>query len=192
MLYADAQRLARSADIDDALERFAADVELAVAELARGWVFVHSAVVGFADAAVLLPGPSGSGKSTLTLALLRAGATCYSDEFAVLDPRGRVHPFVRASTGPHRVTVPRKPLPVGLVVATTYRAGASWTPRTLSRAEALLALLANAVAVRREPARVIAVLERATSRSRALEGARGEADDTARFILDHLARWSRP
>jgi hypothetical protein len=29
--------------------------------------------------------------------LVRAGATYYSDEFAVLDSRGRVHPFPRPS-----------------------------------------------------------------------------------------------
>jgi hypothetical protein len=199
LLYGDAERLVRSAHLDNVLERFESDVELAVAELARGWVFVHSAVVGWTGAAILLPGTSGSGKTTLALELVRAGATYYSDEFAVLDRRGRVHPFARSATMRNPETgearrVPLEPaaaaglmpLPVGLVVATEYREGADWKPRSLSRAEAVLALLANAIAVRREPARVIAALERATARGRALEGPRGEAGAVAGLILEAL------
>ena len=43
-----------------------------------------------------LPGHSFSGKSTLVAALVRAGAVYYSDEFAVLDPDGFVHPYAKA------------------------------------------------------------------------------------------------
>src|ERR671929_229610 len=53
----------------------------------------HAGVVGWQGRAILIPGRSFSGKSTLVAALVRAGATYYSDEFAVLDERGRVHPF---------------------------------------------------------------------------------------------------
>ena len=35
------------------------------------------------------------GKSTLVTALLRAGATYYSDEYAVIDGRGQVYPYAR-------------------------------------------------------------------------------------------------
>ena len=75
---------------------------------------------------------------------MRAGATYYSDEFAVFDARGRVHPFPTAlsirdgTNGKPRRCAPEAlggrsgvaPLPVGLVVVTTYRAGAAFTPPT--------------------------------------------------------------
>jgi hypothetical protein len=180
LLYGDVQRLTRSPRLDDLLGRFEEDVELAIAELARGSVFIHAAVVGVAGEAVVIPGPSGSGKTTLALELVRAGASYYSDEFAVLDERGRVRPFARRSM---EADSGLEPLPVGLVLVTEFVEGTTWRPRSMSRAEAVLALLANAVAVRREPARVIAALERATTRSRALEGARGEAAETAQLVL---------
>jgi uncharacterized protein (UPF0276 family) len=46
---------------------------------------LHAGVVSFGDGCMLLPAPTGSGKTTLTAGLVRAGATYYSDEIAVLD-----------------------------------------------------------------------------------------------------------
>ena len=48
-------------------------------------VSVHAGVVSFANGCVLLPAAAGSGKTTLTAALVRAGATYYSDEIALLE-----------------------------------------------------------------------------------------------------------
>jgi len=52
-------------------------------------------VVAWRGRAILLPGRSYVGKSTLVMELVRAGAVYYSDEYAVLDARGRVHPFAQ-------------------------------------------------------------------------------------------------
>ncbi|HVG83597.1 MAG TPA: DUF692 family protein [Vicinamibacterales bacterium] len=46
---------------------------------------LHAGVVSFGGGCMLLPAPTGSGKTTLTAALVRAGATYYSDEIAVFD-----------------------------------------------------------------------------------------------------------
>jgi len=64
-----------------------------IALWARRRVFVHAGVVAWQGRAVLIPGRTLSGKSWLVRALVRAGAEYYSDEFAVLDARGRVHPY---------------------------------------------------------------------------------------------------
>ena len=56
---------------------------------------MHAGVVGWKGWALVLPGKSGAGKTTLVAELIRAGATYYSDEYAVLDERGRVHPYAR-------------------------------------------------------------------------------------------------
>jgi len=50
-------------------------------------------VVAWEGKGIVIPGRSFSGKSTLVAELLRAGATYYSDEYAVFDKHGRVHPF---------------------------------------------------------------------------------------------------
>src|SRR5918994_2119193 len=95
LLYAESQQLARSLELDDVMAALETDLQLHVAEFAPRRVFVHAGVVGWRGRAILLPGASHAGKSTLVAALLRAGATYYSDEYAVLDLSGRVHPYAR-------------------------------------------------------------------------------------------------
>src|SRR5262249_23642102 len=60
---------------------------------AHDLTFVHAGVVPHQKAAVMIPGHSFSGKSTLVEALVRRGAVYYSDEYAVIDEQGLVHPY---------------------------------------------------------------------------------------------------
>src|SRR5882724_3476225 len=93
MLYGDHVRLARSLDPNEVFDTLESDLRLFVAEVAHRRVFVHAGVVGWKGKAIVIPGRSFSGKSTLVAEFIRAGAAYYSDEYAVLDSRGRVHPF---------------------------------------------------------------------------------------------------
>src|SRR5712692_5257780 len=86
-------RLVRTMNLDVALDKFESDLQLYVAEKAQRRVFIHGGAVGWRGQAIVIPGRSFSGKTTLVAELVRAGATYYSDEYAVLDARGRVHPF---------------------------------------------------------------------------------------------------
>ncbi len=201
ILYGDTVRLARSKDTDPVLEALERDMQLYVADYARRRVFVHACVVGWRGRAIVIPGSSMSGKSTLVRALLRAGATYYSDEYAVLDERGRVHPYprplaMRQDGGrPAKKILPEdlggttgvRPLPLGLVVVTSYRPGVRWRPRTLSPGRAVLELFAHTVSARRDPERALATLRSATAEPMLLKGARGEAEEVAEAILDRLA-----
>jgi hypothetical protein len=144
----------------------------------------------------VVPGYSHAGKSTLVRALVDAGATYYSDEFAVFDRRGRVHPFPRTlrlrsesrgDSGTHarraeRATMP-PPLPLGLVVKTAFESGAEWNPRPLAAGDTLLALLPHAGRANSAPAAVMATFARSTARAAGIESARGEADTAASGIL---------
>jgi hypothetical protein len=200
LLYADHVRIVRTLDRRELLDALASQVRLHVAEHARRRVFVHAGVVAFEGEAILIPGRSLAGKTTLVAELLRRGATYYSDEFAVLDERGRVHPFPKTLSmrKPGEISqeeVPpeafgasqgTEPLPVGLVLVGRFREGRRWRPRELSPGRAILALLDNAVAARRAPARVLATLEKVVARARVLKGDRGEASETAGRVLDAL------
>jgi hypothetical protein len=200
LLYAGAARLARTRDLEEIFEPLESDLQMFVAEWARRRVFVHAGVVGWRGRAILIPGMSLSGKSTLVAALVRAGATYYSDEFAVLDDQGRVHPYARRLSlrreegGSPRRCEPeefggragRQPLPVGLIAVTAYRAGARWRPRPLSPGQAVLALLANTVPARRRPAAVLAALQQVACHAVSLRGPRGEAEDIARPLMIKL------
>ena len=197
LVYLDHARLARSFELDDVLDAFESWVGLSVADLSPTRVFVHAGVVGWNGRAILIPGTTHSGKTSLVVELVKAGATYYSDEFAVLDARGRAHPFPRPpavrenGAGRQRPlaleeiggTAGAKPLPVGLVVLSEYAADAQWRPRRPSPGRAALALLANTVSARRAPERALAVLQRVTAEAPALQGRRGEAQAAARAIL---------
>lgn len=200
LLYAGGARLARSLVLDEVLDAFESDLKLHVAAGARGRLFVHAGVVGWRGRAILLPGRSHSGKSRMVEALLQAGASYYSDEYAVLDRRGRVHPYPapltwRSTDGePSRRYTPAElggvtgaaPLPVGLVVVTAYRPGAGWRPRRLTPGRGVLALLNHTVPARDRPANALATLARLSSCAPVLQGARGEAAETVPRLLSAL------
>jgi len=198
LVYAGGSRVARTLDLEAALAALESDLKIHVAEKARGRVFIHAGVVAHRGRAILLPGRSHSGKSRLVDALLRAGCTYYSDEFAVLDARARVHAYpapltLRGEDGvpPRRLPLlgtggrgERPSLPVGLVVLSRYRPGAPWRPRRISPGRGLLALLDNTVPARRKPRAVLLVLSRIVAAAPVFSGLRGEAEATAPRLLD--------
>lgn len=206
ILYADAARLARTTNLDELLELLESDLQLYVAERSRRKLFVHAGVVGWRGRAIVIPGRSFSGKTTLVAALVRAGATYYSDEYAVFDGQGRVHPFPKplsirgAPNSRQRKNSPEifggapgaKPLPVGLVTVTKYRSGAQWKPRRLSPGEGVLSLFANTVPARRRPKAALAILHRVASGAVILKGSRSEAGEVVNYLLDGVKPWRAP
>lgn len=195
-LYEDAECAERSADLDELLAAFRSRLHLKVAAGARTRLFVHAGVVGWQGGAIVIPGRTHSGKSSLVSALVAAGATYYSDEYAVLDDAGLVHPFarplgIRDATGRTRQVEPASlgaaigetPLPVRMVVVAQYAPGAEWRPRRLSPGETVLALLENTVAVRSRPADTLKTLTAAVTDAEALGGMRGDAVPLAEQLL---------
>src|SRR5215831_7805531 len=137
LAYWNLARFARTRTFADLLDEFESHLQLTVAEYAPRRIFVHAGVVAWKESAILIPGASYSGKSSLVAELLRAGATYYSDEYAVIDARGRVHPYARdlkirsaQSGGVNRTRAAElgaqtgsKPLSIALVLSTTFREG---------------------------------------------------------------------
>jgi hypothetical protein len=187
--------------LDRVAMAFAGDVDLFIAEMAPHHVFVHAGAVAWRGRAIVIPGRSFSGKTTLVAELVRAGATYYSDEYAVLDERGRVHPYARAlsiredhahrrrlctadSLGGRRGI---DAVPVGLVVVTAYRRCGAWQPQALSAGRGVLALLGHTVCVRRRPLAALAALKATVARGLVLEGPRGEASPMIRSLFGTVA-----
>jgi hypothetical protein len=200
-VYADANCIAHARQLLQALDAFESDLQLYIAEMSPRRVFVHAGVVALNGKAIVIPGRSFSGKTTLTAELVKAGATYYSDEYAVLDKQGRVHPYARplairengqlAKPTKYKVEAlggrcGYKPLPVGLVIVSNYEEGAQWRPRRLSAGEGALALLANTVSARREPATMLATLQKVVLNTTVLKGKRGDARQVVEFILSRL------
>ena len=199
-LYRGGCLLTRSRDWEALLLALESDLHRSIATQAEAHVFVHAGVVGYRGQAILLPGRSFSGKTTLAAALVRAGAEYLSDEYAVLDSAGRVHPYakplsVRAGAdlaagrytaealGGHAAT---GPLPVGMIVSARYAAGARWRPSVMTSGQALLELLENAVRVRELPRLAMQTLPLAVSGAQSYRGRRGEADRVAAWLLQQI------
>ena len=206
LVEAEGALLARGLSHRGALDVLESDLQLFVAQHSRAFVFVHAGVVAIRGRAFVFPGTSGAGKTTLVRALLEAGATYYSDEYALLDEKGRVHPYARAlsvrrgTTGEKlRVPVDRAlartgstPLPLGAVVQTEYKKGARWKPRMLTRGEMVLALLSHTVPARERPAEVLATLARAARGASGLASPRGSARGLSRALVSWVTEKRKP
>jgi hypothetical protein len=205
ILWSEQRQEARTLDEDVALDAFESTLARRLFAITRGYDFVHAGCVGWRGRAIVIPGRSMAGKSTLVDALVRAGATYYSDEYAVFDRRGRVHAFLRPirlrrSDGSFRqieveeggIDAARRPLPLGLIVQTRYDAGAQWRPRALSPGEKLLALMPHAARANRAPAAVMRVLARAAEHAGGIETGRGDAAEAADWILHRQQEAAAP
>jgi hypothetical protein len=201
VLYDGWVREARARTAEPVVEALESALRTTVAEHSPNRVFVHAGAVAWKGKAIIVPGPSFSGKSTLITELVRRGATYYSDEYAVLDARGRVHPFAAAPSlrpeGSYRGEKQRadefdppatgtKPMPVGMVFIGAYKEGVRFRPRSLTGAEGALEMLANTVPIRRRPSESMTALKAAASGATILKGSRGEAGAVAKELLSRL------
>jgi hypothetical protein len=192
----------RSDSLDDLLGDFEAQLRFAFAQWSRREVFLHAGVVGWKGQAILLPGRSHAGKTSLVAALIAAGAEYFSDEHAVIDSDGWVHPAPKplsvrdrrdgrqrnVDPGAFSAGIAATPLRAGLVVVTRFRHGAHWRPRPMTAGESALALMENAVAARIFPERVTHAVAAVARRAKAIASDRPEAARVAPRILDALER----
>jgi hypothetical protein len=174
---------------DSLLDYLEGDIQIFVAEFATPHLFVHAGVVAIDGRAILIPGRSFAGKSTLTTSLVKAGATYYSDEYAVLDENGLVLPYPRRvslRSGPHGPTgrldlaahAPKVPfaeaaIPVGLVALLKYEADGGWDVRELDHLAAIMAISEQTVAIQRRPADTFAILGAVATSATVIQGTRG-------------------
>lgn len=202
VLYAGAGQLARTLELDEVLETLESHLDYSVAVASPSRLFVRAGVVGYRGQATVVLGPEGVGTSAFVRALVGAGATYYSDRFAVFDTAGRVHPYPKRlssrddnsdainamSAGAPGDASERPPLYPGLIVVAGYKPGSRWHPRTLSAGQAVLALMERTVPVRLRPAFALRVLERAVAEAITIEGRCGEAVQIAGSLLRRLER----
>jgi hypothetical protein len=187
--------VAESHDEVELARRALSELHLAVAVHARGVLFVHAGAVAWRGVGVVLPGRSMAGKSTLVRSLVEAGAQYYSDEYAVLEAEGSLHPYakplsIRCPDGstesilPERVgAVGTAPAPVGVVVSSSYEPDAVWAPELLHGAAAVLPLVHNTVVARLEPERMLEATVAVAEMAMIVESARPEAAETAIAVL---------
>lgn len=192
------QKLIQTPDLNRLLAFLKQHVQHAIAESAVERLFVHAGVVAWRGRAILLPGYSGVGKSMLVRELICAGAVYLSDEFAVLDLDGLVHPFARPLSlrtnlvklecplGELEVQTASEPLSVGMVAFTKYKPQGTFRPVPLTPGRALLELLKHVVTVRANPSRAMRIARAVTSNCLLFSSVRGEAHSSAAQLLSRF------
>lgn len=197
LLYQGGARLLRTLNAGDILDALDTDVRLYVAERSTSCLSIHAGVVGWKGHAIVIPGRSMSGKTTMVKAFLDQGATYYSDDCAFVDDRGFAHPYAtplsmrdESTARPRRVPPEQlgavtgvEPLPVSLVVLTSYRRGAAWRPQPLSPGQAVIALVRHSASVRGHPQLALARLHQMVVNARVLNGVHGDASEVCRQLI---------
>lgn len=195
--------LVENSDLHLLLETVKEHVHQKLAEIAVEKLFLHAGAVAWRGGAILFPGRSHTGKSTLVQTLVSAGAVYLSDEFAVLDNRGFVHPFARPislRTPAGRIRcrpsdfggrTATEALPVSVVVFTSFNPHEMFRPQYLSQGRAVLEVLKHIVAVRANPKKAMHIARAVTAKSLVITSPRGSACSTANAILAVVDRSSR-
>jgi len=174
-------------------------IKMLVAEFAQGVIFVHAGVIGWKGKAVLFPGDSHDGKSTLTASLISRGAVYLSDDYAIIDRKGMVHPFPRKlsirgpfGSGTWKDISPKrfgsivadKPTPLGMAIITRYSENAAWKPVVLTQGTGMLQMLSFVIPLNANPALSLSLLKNALAPAIIAKSLRPDVSACADAILD--------
>lgn len=176
-------------------------IRITVGENAKEHMFIHAGAVGWKGKGIVFPAESFKGKSTLVAELVRQGAEYYSDDFAIFDKKGLLHPFPRAISMrtddgvyvPYEITLESlgvvaasKPLPVGLVLFTQYKPGQKWKPVQMTAGQGLLEMIPFVLPFQKRPEFSMRVLKSIASRAIITSSCRGAAKEFAKALLDFV------
>jgi len=179
-------------------------LRLTVAEFTKQVVFLHAGVVEWEGKAVIIPGKSFSGKTTLVAEFVKRGCLYLSDEYAIIDKRGLIHPF------PKKLSVRGiiddftqkdfdveqlggkkglEPLPAGFLLATEYRRDAFVAQLSEASVGAgMLACLANSISIRQQPQLVLEVIGLALAECRIFQNERGSAGAFVNLFMEFTGK----
>ncbi len=176
-------------------------IRILVAEYAKDLVFMHAGVVGWNGKALVFPANSYSGKTTVVEELVRQGAEYYSDEYAIFDTDGLVHPFprplsIRDENGEKRNSDLRvetfggrtgsAAIPVGAVILTEFKRDGEWKLEILTAGVGVVEMIPQTFPIRVNTQFTLSVLQKVASNAIILKGFRGEAEKFAETILNFI------
>ncbi|HLJ69535.1 MAG TPA: hypothetical protein VKX16_19440 [Chloroflexota bacterium] len=195
-IWVDGELLLQTPDAELLVDRLLSDVHHRIAIAATDGLFVHAGVVAWRGRAIVLPGRTHSGKSTLVAALLRRGATYFSDEYAVFDGAGLVHPYpkllaLREGGSARRLCTPEslgsdvgtRAVRPAVVALLTYDENVTWELREITAGLAVLLLLDNTIHARERSGEALQTLSSALDGAITVAGRRGEAATAADCLL---------
>lgn len=190
-------------DKESLFELLDSRIRITIAEFAENKVFIHAGVVSWKGKAIVIPGKSFFGKTTLVSELIKKGAEYLSDEYAVFDDKGFVHPFpkmlsmrgivsdfVQVDTPLEKFNakVAANPVEVGMVFFTEYKRNSYWKPKKITSGQAMMEILPHTIPIRIKPEFTLKVLNNVMNRAIISKTKRGEAERFADLLLGFFER----
>ncbi|MCA1626063.1 MAG: hypothetical protein LC768_16440 [Acidobacteria bacterium] len=184
------------------LEVFDSKLRITIAEFAVSKVFLHAGVVEWKGKAIIIPANSLQGKTTLVTELVKKGALYYSDEYAVIDENGFVHPFpkmlsLRGIVDKHTQVdyavetlggrAGSERIPVGLFLLTGFELGwkpKRWKPKFLTAGQGILEIIPHVISIRNNTKFAIKTLNKVAKRAIIVKSKRGEAKEFADLLIN--------
>lgn len=176
------------------LDPLESQIRLTVAEFAENYVFLHAGAVKYGDRAIIIPARSFSGKTTLVAEFARRGLEYYSDEYAVIDKDGFLHPFPKQLSMRGIVDAYQQvdmdveefggvkgdvPINIGFILISKYKKRSKFNPQIVSSGEGIIESIANSVSIRQNPEFVLGVLGTVMNQAKVIKTNRSEAQ---RFV----------
>lgn len=201
LTYLGQEEVVRQAFNERKVDLIESQIRMTVAEFAEDFVFLHAGAIGYKGKAIIIPARSFSGKTSLVAEFAKRGFEYYSDEYAVLDRNGLVHPFTKKLSirgiiddyqqvdigveelGGRKGVVP---LEVGLILVSRYVKGGKFTPELVSAGAGIIESIANSVSIRQNPQFVLQVLSLVTNRAKIVKTNRSEAKKFVDRFLVYL------
>jgi hypothetical protein len=204
-LFKDDELIAIRRDKDRLLALLETQIRMLIGETAPEHVFIHAGAVMLNGKALIIPAKSYSGKTTLVAELVKNGAVYYSDEYAVIDRNGFLHPYAKKLSlrkpGKYKQTdVSVENLGgrqgtelarVDCVLLVTFDAKLppGYRPRfrKLSPGKGIMEILKHALPIRSNPKLTLLALNNLTKGAIIYATKRGEVTDFVKFILNLLS-----
>jgi hypothetical protein len=201
LVYKNEKEILRLSRKDWKLDLLESHIRMTVAEFADDFVFLHAGAVRYKDRAIIIPARSFSGKTTLVAELAGRGLEYYSDEYAVIDKNGFVHPFpkqlsMRGIINDHeQVDIDveeyggkkgEEPISVGLILVSKFIKRAKFQPKLMTSGEGIIESIANSVSIRQNPQFVLKVLGIVMNQAKVVKTNRSEAKRFADKFLPYL------
>ncbi len=193
--------VASTATTEDAALATVKALDDAIVHQLKNLYAVHAGAVLIDGRALLLPGATHAGKSSFVAELLRRGATCLSDEYALIDSQGRIHSYprpllLRNGQPKQSLVLPEElnsnyashPVAAGWIFATGYRSGGKWDVRSISQGEAVLLLLRNTPHEMAQSPKIVDCFQKVAADASCFEGSRGDVADAATQLLERIRR----
>jgi hypothetical protein len=161
--------------------------------------FFHAGAVSFENIGIIITGKSFTGKTTLVKEFIKNGAKYYSDDCAVLDSEGYLHPYpnplaVREADGRNFLSAEFfgaetgiEPVRLEYILITEYQKNAVWNPQAVKPGEGGFKLLEHffyRMSVRRKPTETLEFLAKLTQQAKVFKSPRNEAKAVVKWFQE--------